>query len=57
MPWDYYADTLPLAIGLQLRNVALTLEGAKIVPPGRTAEARAREILGDQFGQWVEDNS
>jgi hypothetical protein len=57
MAWDYYVDDLPLAIGLQLRNAALYEDGARIIPPGRTAEAKAREILGDRFGEWLEDNS
>ena len=57
MPWQYYAEELPLAIGLQLRNAALYEDGARIIPPGRTAEAKAREILGDSFGEWLEDNS
>lgn len=53
MPWDYYADRLPLAIGLQLRNAALVEAGARIVPPGRTASAKAREILGEHAADWV----
>jgi hypothetical protein len=57
MAWDYYVDDLPLAIGLQLRNAALYEDGARIIPPGRTAEAKAREILGDRFGEWLEEDS
>lgn len=57
MSWDYYVYDLPLAIGLQLRNAALYEDGARIIPPGRTAEAKAREILGDRFGEWLEEDS
>lgn len=52
--WSYYVDELPLAIGLQLRNAALYESGAHLVPPGRTARAKAAEILGDHLADWVE---
>lgn len=51
--WDYYVSDLPLAIGLQLRNAALYAQGSDIVPPGRTAEAKGREILGDHIEDWM----
>ena len=51
--WDYYVHALPLAIGLQLRNAALHAQGSDIVPPGRSAEAKGREILGDHIGEWT----
>jgi hypothetical protein len=57
MTWEYYTEILPLAIGLQLRNAALYEDGARIIPPGRTAEAKAREILGDRFREWLEEDS
>lgn len=53
-PWDYYVDELPLAIGLQIRNAALYESGAHLVPPGRTARAKAAEILGEHLEDWVE---
>lgn len=52
--WDYYLDDLPLAIGLQIRNAALYEAGAHLVPPGRTARAKAAEILGDHLAEWVD---
>jgi hypothetical protein len=51
--WDYYVSELPLAIGLQLRNAALHAQGSDIVPPGRSAEAKGREILGDHIKDWT----
>lgn len=51
--WDYYVSELPLAIGLQLRNAALAAQGSDIVPPGRSAESKGREILGDHITEWV----
>lgn len=51
--WHYYAHVLPLAIGLQLRNAALHAQGSDIVPPGRSAEAKGREILGDYIAEWA----
>lgn len=50
--WEEIADQLPLAIGIQIRNFALAKEGVRIMPPGRTASAKAREILGDHAGEW-----
>ena len=52
--WSYYVDELPLVIGLQLRNVSLAQEGIRIIPPGRTAGAKAREILGEHISSWLE---
>ena len=51
--WEYYADELPLAIGLQLRNTALYQAGVNLITPGRTAEAKVTEILGDHASEWI----
>jgi hypothetical protein len=46
---------LPLAIGLQARNIAVTETGMKIIPPGFGAADRARQILGEEeFSKWIE---
>lgn len=52
--WSIVED-LPLAIGLQARNIAITEAGAKVIPPGFGAASKAREILGEEaFARWVE---
>lgn len=53
MTWREIADELPLAIGLQLRNIALVKANARLIAPGRTASAKAREILGDAVADWL----
>ena len=53
MPWSYYVDELPLVVGMQMRNAALAQEGIRIIPPGRTAYAKAGEILGDYIHEWL----
>jgi len=53
MPWGYYVDELPLVIGMQMRNAALDQAGIRIIPPGRTAYAKAGEILGDHIHEWL----
>ena len=52
--WHYYIDVLPLAIGMQLRNAALLQEGVTLLPPGRSAAAKAREIVGDALDSWLD---
>jgi hypothetical protein len=52
MGYDDIADNLPLAIGLQLRNIALSQANVRIIPPGRAANAAANEILGDYAEEW-----
>jgi hypothetical protein len=55
MTYAQIVDDLPLAVGLQARNIAVTEHGAKIIPPGFSAADRAREILGeDEFARWTE---
>jgi hypothetical protein len=44
---------LPLAVGLQLRNIALSQRNVRIIPPGVEACADAREILGEHFEDWI----
>lgn len=51
--WSYYIHELPLAIGMQLRNAALHSSGSDLVTPGRSAEAKGREILGDHIEDWI----
>ena len=53
MTWGQIVDELPLAIGMQLRNIALYQRGNKITPPGRTAHAIAKQILGDDAESWI----
>jgi hypothetical protein len=53
MPWSYYVHSLPLAVGMQLRNAYIYREGGEIVPPGRGASAKLKEILGDHAEEWV----
>ena len=52
MSYDDIADRLPLAIGLQLRNIALSQANVRLIPPGRGANAAANEILGDYADEW-----
>ena len=52
MSWDE-ACSLPLAVGLQLRNLALHEGGVKILPPGRNAEKKAEEVLGDHAEEFL----
>ena len=52
MGYDDIADRLPLAIGLQLRNIALSQANVRLIPPGRGANAAANEILGDYAEEW-----
>ena len=54
MSWNQIADELPLCVGMQLRNVALSEGGVKIIPPGRVASQKAMEILGDNAADWME---
>ena len=57
MSWESIADDLPLCIGMQLRNIALAEGGVKIIPPGRHAFARAKEILGEEgFREWMAES-
>ena len=53
MPWSYYVHSLPLAVGMQLRNAYIYREGGEIVPPGRGASAKLKEILGEHAEEWV----
>lgn len=54
MTWREIADEMPLAIGLQLRNIALMKVNARLIVPGRRASATAFEILGDAMQEWME---
>ena len=51
--WEYYADQLPLAIGLQLRNAELADRGAELLPPGQGAASKLSEILGEHAEDWL----
>lgn len=51
MSWDE-ACSLPLAVGLQLRNLALHEGGVTILPPGRNAEKLAGDVLGDHAEEF-----
>jgi len=53
MPFEYYIDQLPLAIGLQFRNADLHVNVSELIPPGKAASAKARQILGDHVDEWV----
>ena len=56
MTYWQIVDDLPLAVGLQARNIAVTENGAKIIPPGFGAADKAREILGeDEFEKWMDE--
>lgn len=52
MDYDKICDDLPLAVGMQLRNVALSRE-VRLLPPGSGALDSAREILGDHLDEWL----
>lgn len=53
MPWEYYVAVLPLVVGMQLRNISLAkIPKVELVTPGRSAKAKAREILGDFAKDW-----
>jgi hypothetical protein len=53
MPWEYYVAVLPLVIGMQLRNISLAkIPKVELVTPGRSAKAKAREILGEFAEDW-----
>ena len=52
MDFNSIVDDLPLAVGLQLRNVALS-RTMKILPQGSGALNDAREILGDHLDEWL----
>jgi hypothetical protein len=55
MTYRDIVEDLPLAIGLQARNIAVTETGMKIIPPGFGAADRARQILGEEeFSKWIE---
>ena len=55
MSWSEITDDLPLAVGLQLRNIALAEAGVKILGSGQVAEDKAREILGDGADAFFDD--
>lgn len=48
MTWREIASYLPLAVGLQLRNIALADGGVKVIPPGRGIDAMAAEIFDNE---------
>ena len=54
MSWDE-ACSLPLAVGLQLRNLALHEGGVKLLPPGRNAQKLAEGVLGDHAEEFFSD--
>ena len=47
MTWREIAGDLPLAVGLQLRNIALADVGVKLVTPGNSAEKMLSEVFDD----------
>jgi hypothetical protein len=54
MGWEYYLAELPLVVGMQLRNVALAkVPKLDLVPPGRSASAKLREVVGDRIEDWL----
>lgn len=56
MTYFQIVDDLPLAVGLQARNIAVTEHGSKVIPPGFGAADKAREILGaSEFDKWLEE--
>ena len=57
MSYEHAVSKLPLVVGLQLRNIALSEGGVRILPPGRKAFQKAEEILGDQAEGWLKSAS
>ena len=45
MSWKDIAEDLPLAIGLQLRNIALAEGGVKIIPSNTSIDGIASDIF------------
>jgi DNA-binding XRE family transcriptional regulator len=50
--YSEWADELKGVEYSSFRKAVLHAQGSDIVPTGRSAEAKGREILGDHIGDW-----